>query len=338
MAYDVSVVPCGDYAYETVRPALEKAVAAVGGLDFVRPGMKIALKTNLVIFASPDRAATTHPMVLRALCDLLTERGASVVIGDSPGGIYTPAYLKSVYRACGLTDLVREGVSLNENVAEKQADFPEAVSARHFTYTAYLDDADAIIDVCKLKTHGMMGMSCAAKNFFGTIPGTMKPEYHFRYPTYEAFADMLIDLNDYFKPRLAVCDAVVGMEGNGPTAGTPRKIGCLLVSPSTHKLDLVAASIIGLTKEKVPTLQAAHRRGLIPENAEDLAVSGDPAAFFVPDFKNVATLSGLGFNGASGNVLHQLFGKTVGASAIYAYGRRFAQDSFSCAPAIPSSM
>ena len=59
---------------------------------------------------------------------------------------------------------------------------------------AFANGADAIIDFCKLKTHGMMGMSAAAKNMFGIIPGTFKPEYHFRYPDHKDFAKMLVDL------------------------------------------------------------------------------------------------------------------------------------------------
>lgn len=308
---DVSLRPCGDYEYDTVRAALTEAIDAVGGLAFVKPGMKIALKANLVSFAAPEKAVTTHPTVLAVLCDMITERGASVVIGDSPGGLYNAAFVGKVYRACGLLALEREGVTLNRDFSQKEASFPEAKEAKSFVYTAYLDECDAIVDVCKLKTHGMMGMSCASKNLFGAIPGTVKPEYHFRFPTYERFADMIVDLNDYFKPVLSVCDAVVGMEGNGPTAGKPRKIGALFVSTSTHKLDLLAAHLIGLAKEQVPTLLAAHRRGYIPDRAEQLTVDGDIAPLRISDFDNVATLHSLGFSGASGNVLGGIFGKVA---------------------------
>ena len=57
----------------------------------------------------------------------------------------------------------------------------------------------------------------------------MKPEYHYKYPKIEDFADMIVDLCEYFKPCLCLCDAVVGMEGNGPTQGTPRAIGAMRV-------------------------------------------------------------------------------------------------------------
>ncbi len=74
------------------------------------------------------------------------------------------------------------GAELNRNFAQAQATYPQALAARTFQYTQYLAEADAIIDFCKLKSHGMMGMSAAAKNLFGAIPGTLKPEYHFRFP------------------------------------------------------------------------------------------------------------------------------------------------------------
>ena len=67
---------------------------------------------------------------------------------------------------------------------------------RSFRYTAWLDGADAIIDLCKLKTHGMMAMTCGAKNLFGAILGTVKPEYHFRYPDPMDFARMIVDLDE----------------------------------------------------------------------------------------------------------------------------------------------
>ncbi len=314
MSMRVAIESCSTYEYQTVKDALERALAAVDGLSFVREGMTVALKVNLVSFLPPERAATTHPTVVRVLCDLLTERGAKVIIGDSPGGLYTAAFVGKVYTATGMRSCVRDSVVLNADFSQKEAVFEEAKVAHRFTYTGYLDTADAIIDVCKFKTHGMMGFSCAAKNLFGVIPGTIKPEYHFRYPSYETFADMIIDLNEYFKPVLSVCDAIVGMEGNGPTAGDPRKIGCLLVSPSPHHLDLVAASLIGLGKDRVPTLAAAYDRGLIPASAEEVDVVGDRSSFTISDYKNIASLHSLSFKGASNNVLGRMFGSVAKAA------------------------
>ena len=294
--YDVSVVPCAAYDDAQVEAALRAALAPIGGLDFVRPGMTVGVKVNLVTAMKPDSAATVHPSVVCALTRLLREKDARVVIGDSPGGIYTAPYLKVVYDVCGMRRAEAFGAKLNDDFSQTEVSFPEAAQAKRFPYTAWLGKVDAIIDLCKLKTHGMMGLTCAVKNFFGTIPGTRKPEFHYRYPRAEDFADMLVDLYEYSRPSLCICDAVIGMEGNGPTQGTPRKIGCLLAARNGHLLDAVAAGLIGLGVRDVPTLQAAEARGLLPESMDQISVSGDPSRFAVPDFKTVRAQSSVFFH------------------------------------------
>lgn len=300
--YDVAVVRCKTYDVEAVKPALEEALNAVNGLDFVKHGMKIIIKPNLVSFKKPDAAATTHPALLEALVEMLLARGADVTIGDSPGGPHSLPLLNRVYTATGMDRLEKLGAKLNRNMNEKTVDFPEGKVLKNFTYTEYLDEADAIIDFCKLKSHGMLGMSAAVKNLFGTIPGLKKPEVHYKFQNDAEFADMLVDLNEYFKPRLAICDAVVGMEGNGPTAGTPRQIGAIIASKSTYYADVVGAELIGMNIDGLPTLQAAYERGFAPASSKDLRVYGDIRALTVDDFK-APPVRGLSFM-RKGNVLH----------------------------------
>lgn len=300
--YDVAVVRCKTYNVEAVKPALEEAVNAVNGLDFVKSGMKIIIKPNLVSFKKPDAAATTHPALLEALVEMLLARGAGVTIGDSPGGPHSLPLLNRVYAATGMDRLEKRGAKLNRNMNEKTVDFPEGKVLKNFTYTEYLDEADAIIDFCKLKSHGMLGMSAAVKNLFGTIPGLKKPEVHYKFQNDAEFADMLVDLNEYFKPRLAICDAVVGMEGNGPTAGTPRQIGAIIASKSTYYADVVGAELIGMNIDGLPTLQAAYERGFAPASSKNLRVYGDIRALTVDDFK-APPVRGLSFM-RKGNVLH----------------------------------
>ncbi len=310
----VSIVRCADYSESEVSRALTEVLAPIGGLDWVTPGMKIVIKANLVIFLNPDRAATTHPSLICELTRRLCERGASVTLGDSPGGLWSSAFVNRVYSVTGMKAIEKYGGCLNDDFGQAEADFPAACAAKSFTYTSYLDQADVIIDFCKLKSHGMMGMSAAVKNMFGTIPGTMKPEYHYRYPDHAVFADMLVDINEYFAPkmRLSICDSVVAMEGNGPTAGDPRQVGALIASTSPYLLDLAAAKLIGLTKENVPTLAAAYRRGLAPASADEVNIWGDIDELSVSDFKNIPTHSSVefmnGFGGATfGYILGRLF-------------------------------
>ena len=283
----VSVVPCASYDPALCRQALLSALEPIDGLGFVKEGMTVGIKANLVSFMKPDSAATTHPVLLAELTKLLTERGAKVIVGDSPGGLYTAAYVKNVYRATGMYEVEAAGAELNYDFEQATAHYPEAAIAKSFQYTAWLDHCDAIIDFCKIKTHGMMAMSAAAKNMFGVIPGTLKPEYHYKYPNAADFARMIIDLDEYFKPVLSIADGVVGMEGNGPTMGKPRPIGVVMASGSPHMLDLACAKLIGLERKDVPTLEAAYERGLIPGTCEELSISGSLEDFVLKDFDNV---------------------------------------------------
>ena len=297
--YDVSIVRYCDYDDERVESALRDALEPIRGLDFVKPGMTVGIKVNLVSAMKPESAATVHPAVVCALVRLLRERGAEVVVGDSPGGVYSAPYLKVVYDVCGMRKAERFGARLNNDFSTVEVSFPEAAQAKTFPYTAWLGKVDAIIDLCKLKTHALMGMTCAIKNFFGSIPGAHKPEFHYSYPRAEDFANVLVDLYEYSKPRLCICDAVVGMEGNGPTMGTPREIGCLLASRNGHMLDAAAAVLIGLKPQDIPTLRAAAERGLLPENPGEIRVIRELSQFVVPDFKTIP---------AQSNVFYEVLG------------------------------
>ena len=127
-----------------------------------------------------------------------------------------------------------------------------------------------------------------------------------------------VDLDEYFKPRLTIVDAVDCMEGNGPTGGTPRHMGALLAAESPHKADLVCAGLIGLKREEVPTLEAALERGLIPASAEGLTVEGDPAAFAIPDFQRITTGNSHLFQGDG----KSLFGRVKGTVMNWALSQR----------------
>jgi len=295
--------PCADYSEESCRAALEATV----DLGWVKEGMTIGIKANLVHAAKPEEAATTHPMLLKVLTDLLHARGARVIIGDSPGGLYTEAALARVYRQCGLE---QTGAELNRDFSVREVSCPENHVMKHFTYTAWLDGCDGLINFSKLKSHGMMAMTAAVKNFFGAIPGTMKPEYHYRYPDPQDFAHMLVDLQEYFKPRLHIVDAVTCMEGNGPTAGTPRQMGLVLAGEDPYALDHVCAGLIGLDPETVLTQKAAAARGLLTDTSFPAQLESYCARdFTVPPTKSNIFKSIL--PGKAGDLLGSAIGKLI---------------------------
>ncbi|MCR5556291.1 MAG: DUF362 domain-containing protein [Butyrivibrio sp.] len=306
----VSLYKCDSYDYDEVSGVLSKALSDIDGLSFVKPGMIVAIKANLVTGMAPEKAGTTHPQLIKRLCQMITDLGASVVIGDSPGGLYTPVFVKNIYRGCGLTSMVedlekelqakgsKQTVSLNEDFSISDGTF-DGKSLRSFIYTGWLDKVDAIINVSKLKSHAMMGMSCAVKNMFGTIPGATKPEYHMRFPEEMAFANVMVDLNEFFKPALYVVDAIDGMEGNGPTAGEKRHIGAILASKRPYALDMACADIINMGINDCQTLKAAYERNLGPKDISEINVVGDASILDIKvlDFKRATSHQSINFEG-----------------------------------------
>ena len=201
----VYFAPCADYGEETVRAAFDRLLPD-GALDFVTAGMTVGIKVNLVSAMKPESAGVTHPALVRELCRRLVERGAEVIVGDSPGGPYNAALMANVYRVAGMGAVEEVGAKLNRDFSQEDIEFADAVEARRFVGTSWLCRVDAIINFAKLKTHGMMAYSGATKNLFGTIPGTLKLEYHFSHPEAARFADAITVLSATFINALCVWD------------------------------------------------------------------------------------------------------------------------------------
>lgn len=272
----VSIVKAASYESGTVAASLAEALAALGGLEkFVRPGMTVVLKPNLVMGKTPETAATTHPEILRAVGLFVKKCGARAVLAESPGGPYTPQRLKAVYAASGMLKAAQDaGVELNYDVSSVKRDNPAGKYLKKTEIITPLAQADLIINLCKLKTHGQMVYTGAMKNMFGAVPGLLKAEYHMRMPDYDNFADTLIDIFLSVRPVLNIMDAVVAMEGYGPTAGNPKPVGLLLVSPDAFALDLAAARIIGADPAAIPMFRRARARGLMPAGVSEITFTG----------------------------------------------------------------
>jgi ferredoxin len=131
-----------------------------------------------------------------------------------------------------------------------------------------------------------MSFTGALKNQYGLLPGSLKAEYHYRMKTREWLAEFVIDINRAAPLKLAIMDAVVGMEGNGPSGGEPREIGCIMASADLTALDAVACRMVGIDAAANPILSASAKRayGVIdPAKIETIGV--DPAELAISDFK-----------------------------------------------------
>jgi len=271
---------CPDYTAD-VEKCLREGLSEWGGMStFVKPGQRVLLKVNLLMKKRPEEAVTTHPSVVEAVVRLVQEAGGIPIIGDSPGGPYTVNALQTIYTKSGLREVAeRTGAILNEDIGQTTFQYPEGKIVKSLTVTNCVLNSDIVIPISKLKTHGMMTFTGAVKILFGVIPGLLKAEYHLKMFKISDFADLLVDIAAWVNPALSIMDGVVGMEGDGPSSGNPRNIGALIMSTDPFALDIVAADLIGLKPEKVPTLMAARARGLT-SHLNELELKGDPRSLW----------------------------------------------------------
>ena len=291
----VYIVHCNNYDQAGEKTA--ELIERMGGITkFVSQNERVVLKTNLLAAAKPEKAVTTHPSIVSSIARMVKDIDAAPIIADSPGSgyPYTERMLERTYRMTGMDRVAEEvRIDLNYDTSYHIVSNPDGAYFKRFEIITPVHEADAIINLCKLKTHGFMHITGAVKNMFGVIPGLTKPGYHAKLREKSHFANMLIDLCDYITPRLSIMDAVIGMEGNGPHNGETRAVGFLMASTSPLALDVVAGEIIGLPKEKNPVLAEAQKRGLFPTSLEQLELIGaDPMELRIPDYKLPSTVPG----------------------------------------------
>ena len=284
----VSIASCKNYSPEELKTALRKIFDDLGGLEkFFARGANIVLKPNLIMGKPPSACATTNPEFIRQLAFILKEHGARLFIAESPGGPYTPERLDAVYNACGITEIASEtGIILNYETETVKKANPAGRLLKTIELIKPLAEADFIINLPKPKSHAQMAYTGAVKNMFGAVSGIYKADYHMRMSEYDTFANALIDIFLCVKPRLNIMDAVMGMDGNGPTNGKPKHIGLICASEDAFALDLAMLDILCLDPQKVPVMKQGMLRNLCAGNIAEIEIKGEsPGKFSVKDFR-----------------------------------------------------
>lgn len=277
MQTSVNLVHCDSYS--GVQAAMDRLMEGLGGMGrFVKPGQSVLIKPNLLSDHTPDEAVTTHPEVVRAVIRQVKAAGARPWVADSPAII---ADLARVWDHTGMAAVCREEDVPLVNL-EKAGSKSFVEDGIHFTISTPVLEADAVITVPKVKTHVLTGLTGAVKNLYGTVPGLQKTSFHKQYPYPQDFARLLVAILRRVRPVLAIADGVVGMEGNGPSAGVPIPLGFLAGSGDALALDVVLCRTLGLEPRNVVHLVAAQHAGLGVVDWSDIAVEGESIGALAP--------------------------------------------------------
>lgn len=308
----VAAVRCETYDFAAVQAALRALLEPLGGMAaFVKPGERIALKPNLLFGVAPEKAVTTHPVITAAVAVAVREAGGYPVVIESPGSgvVHVRPMIERVYKRAGYLEMAeRYGFEICFDTDWESVPCPNGYLIKRVEVMSPILRVDGVINLAKLKTHNFMIFTGATKNLFGVIPGLNKVAYHGKLADPQRFADMLLDVAFFVRPRLSIVDGILAMEGQGPgTSGTPRHLGVLLAGTDPVLVDVACCRIAGIDTAAVPVLSRAKERGLWSGRAKDVDTLGVPIAelavrdFAVPvPYTRASGLSRLGVLDAVG--------------------------------------
>lgn len=307
----VAIVRCESYDEKTVYGAVKKGIELIGGIElFIRKGENILLKVNNLAGSKPEEAVCTHPSVLNAVIKLMLEKNISIFYGDSPGFEKPSVGLtKSGLKQIG----DKYNLELGDFEKGKVVDFPKATVCSKFDIANACLEADGIISLPKMKTHGLTRITGAVKNQLGCVHGFHKAALHAKYPNAINFSKMLVDLNSVVKPRLFIMDGIVAMEGNGPRGGEPVKMNCIIVSTDPVAVDATFCRMINLKPSFIPTNKYGKIAGIGTYLENEIEYVGEPLKNFTNrKFKVNRSPMGVTLFSSSGRMLmNTLYAKPV---------------------------
>ena len=251
-------------------------------------GAKVLLKPNAGRLAARGSGIDTHPDVVAAAIDAFKEVGAEVSVGDSPiAGVRCLEALE----ICGIAEVVRQrGVSLLDFNRRPPVivQLEDARVLRQIKVCADVLEHDLVVSIPVMKTHMHTGVTLAVKNMKGCLWRRSKTELHMLdmiegcldRPLDVAIADMATVL----RPHLAIVDGIIGLEGLGPSAGSVKALGAVVVSADAFAADSVSCHLMGRDAATIPHLRLGAERGLGEIRLEALQVSPSDWASHVDPF------------------------------------------------------
>jgi uncharacterized protein (DUF362 family) len=271
------VARVSDYQSE-IGGVIIKGFRELGVTDTEVQGKRILLKPNLVETSSSAPHINTHPLVLRGTIEAFLRLGAAkVMVAEGPGHRRDTL---AVYEESGLADVLTEDRiafhDLNYIVGDTVPNAGRQSKLTTLTFPALFKEVDWVVSVAKMKTHHWAGATLSMKNLFGVMPGM-----YYGWPKnvlhHAGIENSILDINATLKPNFAIVDGIVGMEGDGPIMGDPKKAGVVVMGRNLAAVDATCCRIMGIDPYKVSYLERADNwlgpigEGAIEQRGETIA-------------------------------------------------------------------
>jgi uncharacterized protein (DUF362 family)/Pyruvate/2-oxoacid:ferredoxin oxidoreductase delta subunit len=324
----VSVVKMQVHDEDAIRKNVKKAIDLIGGMQsVVKSGDSVIIKPNFGGPRSSSDGATTNLTVLQEIVEEVEDRQATPIIAEGPFRRYNT---KVVFSKVGVDRLANtlgvELIDLND-CESAEVTVPRGKALKRIKLAKRVLDADALINVPKMKTHHITKVTLGMKNLKGILPGEEKQQSHIH-----GIHQAIVDINKSIAPDLTVVDGIIAMEGVGPAFGDPVDLGVIVAGKNVVDVDKVCCEIMGINPLHVEHVRIADEEGL---GSAEVQVVGEPIDAVTRKFKflqeSTTYLIAHSVAQKADRVLYRLIGKSIFPLLSGKFGKRPIIDKTKCA-------
>ncbi len=277
----MSVVRAGGDVSAAVRRSVEM-------LDAPLPrGGDVVVKPNICNAKNPDGMVITDFKVIRAVVNLLKERGCEVAVveSDNISGAADYRAERSGLLAL-LEELDVEWVNLSGDDYEEHE-----VAGTVLKIPKTVMDAEYFVNLPKMKTCAHTLVTLGIKNLYGVFQRKSKGRLH------RHLDEILPYLAETVRNDLVLVDGLTCMEGNGPVVGNPVCLDVLVAGVDIVSVDSVCTRIMGFDPSEVKHIASSVGRAPGTSDMEKIEVVGEDwtqlVHSFEPPYSLKATLNSL---------------------------------------------
>lgn len=275
-----------------IYAAVAKAVElSIGSLDaIIKPGQTVLIKPNLAFQAPAESHAVVDPRVIEAVVAYVKKnsKAKEVWIGDNPSLGQHVGRSKPAFDVAGMEKAARlGGVDKVVYFDEHDVVLMDIPGAKVFKKAAVFKpflDADVVINLPKMKVHIAGTVTLGLKNWNGIIPNH-HPSAQQQGAHRIELGQKMADLYRVRKADLTIYDSIIGMEGQGPHAGTPIEMNLIIAATDTVAGDSVTSAIMGFQPMEIPAIRCAGTQGLGELDLNKITVVGETIASVMKNFK-----------------------------------------------------
>ncbi|MFX1519760.1 MAG: DUF362 domain-containing protein [Promethearchaeota archaeon] len=305
--HPVAISSTGNIAHD-----ITKALDEIGGLDTViSKGDIVLCKPNVQGSFSPGSGIITDAKVVHVVVKMVKKLGAIPVIGES--SVYGRVTEECLH-VSGMYEVAKmESVKIVDFDQDEIISVPitKGTVLKEVRTVKTVVESDVIIDIPVIKTHVATGVTLALKNMKGVLPRREKAKVHFA-----GLEEGIADLNATFTPDIVIADGIVGLEGLGPSRGTPVEMGLIVAGFEPVTVDSVCTKIMGMDPNEIKHIKHAYSKDLGEIDIDNMELYGKPIeavekTFKEPwlqlkEFKGIELLNGNACSGCLTELLRNL--------------------------------